>query len=142
MPRPILIDIDVDYSEFMSRQYYRWLSRYEELSKAFNFQGYAIYPSSSNHVHIVVYSDVEPPLKYALAVLLGSDVKRECFNFWRFKMGLGDTSMFFQSYVRKSSRKICNIYELIDSRCIELVNCIRAYVKYGPLGLEGACRWY
>ncbi len=132
----ILLDYDVKYEVFMDRYYETIRNRAKKLLGDL-LKDIGVSKSQSGNTHVVLYLRREIPerITVIIAFFMGSDAKRECFNWFRLiEFGTSGT-VFFNEYTKKAVRDKCNgnkehLRKMMIKRCPGLV--IYAY-KYAQL---------
>jgi hypothetical protein len=132
----ILLDYDVKYEVFMDR-YYEIIRNRAKTLLGNLLREIGVSKSQSGNTHVVLYLSREIPERLAIiiAFFMGSDAKRECFNWFRLVNFGSSDSVFFNEYTKKASRDKCNkekehLRKMMLRRCPGLV--IYAY-KYAQL---------
>jgi len=103
----ILLDYDIPYETFKEKYLPTIINRANELLGNL-FMDYGISKSASGNTHMVIRlrRDVTQFEAIIIAVLMGSDFKRECFN-WLRLFAFGDSDSLFAQFkeVKDSSKK-------------------------------------
>ncbi len=136
MTNKILIDYDIDYDTFI-KKYLRILRRRLIQLTNNNWGKLGYVKSHSGKVHVVVtlpymISQVDA---IVLAILLGSDFRRECLNYSRLIMSNDAESWFFNDY--KTKGKDCGdkslspvgLKKFIQAKCPGLPELVVKYAK-------------
>lgn len=122
----VLIDYDIPYEVFTSRYREVITNRARKvLGSLFKDIGYS--RSNSGNTHVTIYLTREIPERYVMiiAVFMGSDVKRECMNWFRYIQFNESGTLFANQYTKKAQRH-CNpqsnkpLREFIDRTCLGL----------------------
>ena len=136
MTNKILIDYDIDYDMFI-KKYLKILRRRLIQLTNNNWGKLGYVKSHSGKVHVVVtlpymISQVDA---IVLAILLGSDFRRECLNYSRLIMSNDAESWFFNDY--KTKGKDCGdkslspvgLKKFIQAKCPGLPELVVKYAK-------------
>lgn len=136
MTNKILIDYDIDYDTFI-KKYLRILRRRLIQLTNNNWGKLGYVKSHSGKVHVVVMLPYMIPQVDAivLAILLGSDFRRECLNYSRLIMSNDAESWFFNDY--KTKGKDCGdkslspvgLKKFIQAKCPGLPELVVKYAK-------------
>ena len=135
----ILIDYDVDYELFESKYLNLILRRMRQLlGNAVKQYGYV--KSHSGKVHFTIWLRRQIPEGEAIiyAVLMGSDFKRECLNYFRLMLIGEAESWFFNDYKTKGrgcGDKAINpigLKKFIKDKCPQLPELVVKYARAIP----------
>lgn len=137
MPSILMVDIDAVTLPFPKREYEEKARRILEYF-GYSAVGFAYKLSNSKGLHVAVWVEPEVELMYVplLQYLLGSDFKRECINYFRFKKGV-DINVLFTA--KKSGRRGGGEFRIsrkCDSLCPGLIEMIKLAEKSGIYRIE------
>lgn len=133
----LMVDIDAVTLPFPRREYEE---KARQILEYFGYEviGFAYKLSNSKGLHVAVWVEPDVELMYVplLQYLLGSDFKRECINYFRFRKGVDINVLFSAKKPGKRSGVGFRVSRKCDSLCPGLIEMIKLAEKSGIYRIE------